>query len=561
MTDATAADTVPAVHGWPEVARWSAPDRRASVILVALLLAVTGVIMVSAMLRTSTTFDEIVMVAGGARGYETGDWSLVPEHPPLVQYLYGLPVHLAGVEYPDESEISNELRGNMAYRYIYARGLYWQVGNDPERIAFLSRLPAVLCALGLILLMFLWARAIAGAAAGWGAAVLTASLPDLLAHGGIAYNDVPLALAFVGSLWALDSAIRRPSIRRGVVAGLCVALALGVKNSAIALGPIVLILLVWEAARRRHDLQWRRLVLPAAGATLLSVYAGLVAIYRGDVLLTEYRYALWFVVNQVTRTTAPSYLLGEISTSGFWYYFPVAFLFKTSAGLHLLGIVALAGLALQVRRSPRRLADTRLRAPLIGLLIFGGLLLPSSLNIGFRHALPLLPLIVLLTCAGVVHAWPLLSRTLRVAVVAAFIWPVVHVASFYPFFISYMSEYGPGQDRAHAVLADSSLDWGQGLLELRRFMREHDIPSVYLSYFGSALPGGYGITHVPMSSYFALPAAGRPDDGPPRWAAISATNLTGTYFRRDPFRAFRESTPAHIVGRSIFIYPMTGEAP
>lgn len=560
VLDASPAPTGQAAAGRLAGVRRLVRSRRGVLLPLAIILIVSGGAITAAMLRTSTTFDEIVMVAGGARGFETGDWHLVPEHPPVVQYLYGLPVYLAGMDYPDESGLSDEFRSDMGYRYLYARGFYWVSGNDPERVAFLGRLPAVLCALALILLVFLYARSLAGNGAGLLAAALTASLPDVLAHGGVAYNDVPLALAFLAAVWSIDAAVRRPALRRAVVAGLAIALALGVKNSAIVLAPIAVLLLAWEAWIRRSDQAWWRAVLPAAAATLAAVYLGLVAIYRGDFMLAEYRYALGFVLSQVTATPAPGFLLGRISADGFWYFFPVAFLYKTSAGLHALMALAAIGFIAALRADYRRVWRSRLRAPFVAFLVFGAVLVRSDLNIGFRHALPLLPLIVLLTAVGVVRLWPTVSRNIRVAIVAAALWPAGHVAAHYPFFLSYISEYGPGPARAHEVIVDSSLDWGQGLLELRDFMDENDIPIVYLGYFGSGLPSGYGIRHVPLFSYFPLPDQPQPAE-PPGWFAISATLIAGVYYTEDPYRRFRDFEPTHVLARSILLYHVPEGAP
>ena len=105
----------------------------------------------------------------------------------------------------------------------------------------------------------------------------------------------------------------------------------------------------------------------------------------------------------------------------------------------------------------------------------------------------------------------------------------------------------------YSVFVDSSLDWGQGLLELRDFMREEGVDRVWLSYFGSALPEGYGIDYVPLPSFFPLlktPAAG-PE---PRFAAISATNLVGLYFGADPFGGLRNRPPYRVLGHTVFIY-------
>jgi len=523
--------------------------------LMAALLVVTGVAITTSMLRTSTTFDEIVMVAGGARGYETGDWQIAPEHPPFTQYMYGLLPHLAGIEYPDETDVPAEARAQMGYRYQYARQLFWNVGNDPERVAFLGRIPAMLCALGLVLLVFAWTRRLYGDIPALLAALLTATLPDVLGHGGVAYNDVPVALAFAAAVWAIDTAIRTASWQRAIVAGLLIGLALGVKNSAVALAPVALILLVWEAFARRRDRAWLRRIGVAALATIAALYVALVIVYRGDVTLAEYRYALGFAFGHVTSLPVPSYLNGQVSVGGWWYFFPLVFFYKTSAGLHVLLGIAIVALGARLRFAPAALLHTRLRAPFVAALVFGLLLLSSDLNIGFRYALPLLPLLCILTAAGITRAVAEGPRMLRNVVAIAIVWIPLHVGFSYPFFLSYLSEYGPGADSAHEVLADSSVDWGQGLLALRDWMQRNEVPSVYLGYFGSALPEGYGIRYAMMPGFFPLePQPPLPE--PPRWVAISATNLTPTYLSNDPYARFREAPPAFVVGRSIFLYPI-----
>jgi len=100
---------------------------------------------------------------------------------------------------------------------------------------------------------------------------------------------------------------------------------------------------------------------------------------------------------------------------------------------------------------------------------------------------------------------------------------------------------------------DSSLDWGQGLLELRKFMRAQGIPRVYLSYFGSAVPFGYGIDYVPLLSFFPLATVG-PQAPAPEYAVISATNLHGVYLAGDPFAEFRQLEPVAVLAYSLLVY-------
>jgi hypothetical protein len=129
--------------------------------------------------------------------------------------------------------------------------------------------------------------------------------------------------------------------------------------------------------------------------------------------------------------------------------------------------------------------------------------------------------------------------------------------SFYPYFLSYTSEYNPDRDQGWRLLVDSSLDWGQGLIALREFMREEGIERVYLSYFGSAHPSAYGIEYVPLESFFMLPPAAAPELAP-EFIAISATNLAGVYIE-GRLDAMREIEPYRVLAHSIFVYRIQTE--
>src|SRR5690606_4110170 len=102
----------------------------------------------------------------------------------------------------------------------YARRFFASSGNDAEKLAFAARLPAVLFALGLTLATFSFARRHWGDAAALLAAALVAFMPDVLAHGGVAYSDLPVTLAVFGAAWMIDETVRAPSWKRGAVVGL-----------------------------------------------------------------------------------------------------------------------------------------------------------------------------------------------------------------------------------------------------------------------------------------------------------------------------------------------------
>jgi hypothetical protein len=532
----------------------SRPPRWPLIVLACIAL-ISTVATIAAMRRTSPTFDEVVLFTAGARGYHNGGtFDLAPDHPPLMQFIYGLPVFLAKPTYPSETGYDTRATG---YRYLYARQFLYDYGNDPRRITFLGRLPAPLCVLLLILATYSFTRRRFGTTAGLIAAALVGFLPDVLAHGGVAYNDLPLALAYMAGVFALDNVIRKPGWQGGVVAGIAVGLAFGVKISAVALGPVAIVLVVLELLRRGVDFEWLKRIVPATVVALAGAYVTLALIYQGDFAMKGFQFALTSKFQHVTTGHgAAGFLLGQKNPSGFWYFFPVAFLFKTSAALHVLALVALVAMLKADFPKWRELLGHQLRAPVIGAGIFGAILLTSSLNIGFRYALPVLPLLCVLIAVGVAQMWQVGSKRLRAVILTLIAWVMIAPLTYYPNFLAYISEYGPGRGRGSEVLVDSSLDWGQGLIQLGEYLREHNIQRIYLSYFGSGSPNGYGIDYEPLFSFFALPPSRlkQPNAPQPTHVVISATNLQGAYFTGDPFAKFRDMEPEAVVAGTMYVY-------
>lgn len=506
-----------------------------------------------------------------------GRWDMVTDQPPLMMWLYGWAVMSSEPELPPE-----ERTWGFNQRWDYARALFFEGSNDPEVLLPRPRLVATAMAAALVLAAGLFGLWIAGPVAGVLAALLTALVPDVLGHGGVAYNDLPLALAFLISVWAFDASVRIPGWRTGGLAGVVLACAFGMKMSALALLPIAVLLLTMEGASRWRDLEWRRSIMMTVGACVAAAYLVLVILYSGDLTLSLLRFNFWRTVLHTTGGhPAPAFLLGAVSEGGWWYYFPVAFLLKTSAGLHLAlgaGTALLGARFVAMVRKDRaaalsRLLEWRGRAPLVGALVFGAFLVRSDLNAGFRYALPAVPLLCVLAAVSLGRSWvPRAAGTGATRVGEAYGMPryvlvrgiaavavalsVFSVLTAHPWYLSYSSVWAGGRDNAWQVMSDSNVDWGQGLQELRLFMEEEGVQSVRLSYFGSARPAAYGIEYVALPSFFRL---GQPRtegaEARPRFTVISATNLQGLYLQgRDPFASYREREPYRVLGHALLVF-------
>ena len=132
----------------------------------------------------------------------------------------------------------------------------------------------------------------------------------------------------------------------------------------------------------------------------------------------------------------------------------------------------------------------------------------SEMDIGYRHILPTYPPLFVLCGAAAVGAeaafgargrpavprnwWSgrifALALGLSVVVLAAEVW------GSFPNYLSYFNLLAGGPAHGYRRLVDSSLDWGQDLPGVKRYLDEHKIaPPVYFAYFGTGSPDWYGI--------------------------------------------------------------------
>jgi len=230
----------------------------------------------------------------------------------------------------------------------------------------------------------------------------------------------------------------------------------------------------------------------------------------------------------------PAFLLGRYHDSGWWYYFPVVFFFKTPLPLIVL---AFAGIALLAAFAWRDRDGESLGIALAPAVMFLPALL-VSLNIGVRHILPVYPILCMCAAYGALRLWRL-SRTLVVALVA---WYFISTAIAHPDYLAWFNEAAGGHPERIAV--DSNLDWGQDLLRLREAMRSRGIGHVDIAYFGSADPRQLGIVA---------------DDLPPKsvrhgWIAISEMRLVMGKDSPDDYSWLKRYAPVSRVGRSIRLY-------
>src|SRR5205807_943884 len=160
----------------------------------------------------------------------------------------------------------------------------------------------VALAMVLCLSVFLWARRLWGGPAAWLALVLCVLSPEILAHGHLVTNDLPLALFVFLSVVAFERVTERVT-----------------PPGVAALGMAV------DAAMHAHD-------APPA-SSLLRIGA---ALTRGRALPEAWVWGFLNCFKSFARR--PSFLFGRYSETGWWYYFPATIALKTP--LPLLALLA-----------------------------------------------------------------------------------------------------------------------------------------------------------------------------------------------------------------------------
>jgi hypothetical protein len=534
-------------------------------VLVATCLALGVARIVATYHVFNQTWDEPAHVAAGMQWLDRGRYTYEPLHPPLARVMEALGPRLAGIRSAGQTNVW--LEGNAI---LYAGGRY-------DRNLALARLGVLPFFLLATLVVCAWAWRLGGAPAAVSAVLLFTTLPPVLAHAGIATTDMAVTATIALAALCLIRWLEQPTRGRSLALGAALGLALLSKLSALLFLPAAGIAIALsrrqqhapETGPRPRPSRTTMLRLTYA-ATLLTIWAG----YRFSVgpliapavpavpagasapppALDRVAHAPVFPAPALfeglgqlaakNRAGHKSYLLGEVRTTGWWYFFPVALAVKTP--LPFLLLVA-AGLAASWRGYSGADRRRQLEPAAIAFAILL-VCLPSRINIGLRHVLPMYPFLAVVAGLGAVALWRARRavRTARALAVLLVAWQVVASARTHPDYLAYFNELaGRHPER---ILVDSDLDDGQDLKRLADTLRARRIPAVSLAYAGSATVAEHGLPPI----HWLQPH--RPVTG---WVAASLYSLKlGSLDRpgHDDFVWLERYRPVALVGRSIRLY-------
>ena len=462
------------------------------------------------------TWDEPVHVASGMEWLQQGTYTYEHLHPPLARVAMAIGPYLHEIRLRD-SDLHPQVLVAGGNAIFAAHGEYLHNLS----LARLGVLPFFLLGIGVV---FYWTRKLVGGWAAVAAVGLFTTLPPILGHAGLATTDLPFTATFVLALVAFTIWVEKPTTARSVMFGFAVGLALMSKFSALLFLPAcgAAVVFCWLFSGELTSLKWWQEIpirlKPLVLAALLCL-AIIFACYRFSfhpvtgsvdrphlsldhlfgqqgkwhdlsyklvenvpVPVPEFLHGIQQARGRV-NDAGKMYLLGQVRTSGWWYFFPVALGVKTPIAFLILVLVGALGIIKFWKRDKH---NWEVLVPLVAAAALLLVCLPTKLNIGLRHILPIYPLLSIVAGIGFVELWNRervrwLGRTLAIGLAA---WMLISVSMAHPDYLAYFNEFAG--DHPERILVDSDLDWGQDALRLSSALHARGVDHVSIAYNGSA---------------------------------------------------------------------------
>lgn len=548
-------------------------------LVVGLLIAVHVLLAAHTAWSKSVTHDEYWHLPVGLINLSTGDMAADDLNPPLTRMWAALPLWVTGVaaevrETPTATGDAFLAAARDAYRQRY----------------FIARLFNVAFSVATALLIVEWARRLWGPFAAIVSVALYALSPNVIAHAGLVTPDLGLTCFTVLSFRLFAAWNDKPSWKMAMGWGVALGLAQASKFTAVLLVPLFVVGAVVVAFRRPE--RWQLAAKATTGLlvalfvlNLMYGFAGTGTSLAGyqfqSQVLLRWREALPGFVHVLPLPFPKTFIAGidhqravmeqphpnfldefwAPKGEGFPIYYLRALQYKLPHVTQTL--VILGTLIMTVRLWRRRREQESVSGELFLYIGFAGLLLLiaslSTMQLGLRYLLPIFPLLFLV--AGVVLS-PLraTSRVTQWGVTLLLVACAAPSLRHHPHHLAYFNEAAGGPLGGRHHLIDSNLDWGQDLWLLRDYLRENEIETIGLAYFGTVPPGLLGINYTVAPSWFAEPGLYAVSVNFVQGRPHTVTYPDGT---RQPvslreFNYFRQFRRVANLGGSIDIYRVAG---
>ena len=535
-------------------------------LIATLLCAVVGFALAAdSALRTSATYDEVSYLEVAASWWRTGaDDSITRMGSPSLFFKIQQAPALWAIERAGFGHLLDDTDKNQ------------------ETLLPIVRLSALFLWFAALAITAAWARAAYGPRAMTMAAALFSLSPNLLAHGSLATMETPMVACSAAMFFFFWRFLRFGDARDFVASASLGGLAFSCKYTTALIPPIFAVLW-WVNRRKPGEGVARRTLVVVRGMTafVLILAAVNLALTRFEMMPISpnkgHHHSLDGRFGEVASRlfTAPletpvprefvgfvtqarlqaqggsSYLLGERREKGWWYYYFVTLAAKVPSTFFLL-VIGRGWLAWRRRRDER---DGMM--PLAIALFLAITAASSSRNFGIRYLLPMAPVAIVWVSALAEARWPW-----RVLALVGLIGPAVAVASIHPQELCTFAAWVGGPRGGRKILADSNLDWGQGLKDLARLQKARpEFRDLTLYYFGNTEPRNYGVqgtTHTVIAARYH-PGLPRRLEARTRYVAVSSSLQYGPWGPEGYFRELDTRVPEVVLpGATITVYRADG---
>ncbi len=429
-----------------------------------LLLTLVFFLALFSMKGDSLTMDEVAHLPAGYSYLTQKDYRLNPEHPPLLKDLAAFPLlFVKGIKFPsDIKDWKEDVNGQWGFGYHFL----YHMGNPADKIIFWGRIPMILLLIFCGFFVFKFARDFFDEKVAILALFFFSFSPTFLAHGRLVTTDVGAAFGIVLATYFFLKALKEPTKKNIILAGVSLGIAELLKFSLILLPPLfvilgiiwalvfknwktplkvlgssflIWILIVWivyfyhtfnyPPQRQLRDTQFLLSTFSGGPSTIKDTCLRPKSLEKAKRCLAEItiflsdkpiiralaHYALGLLmVFQRAAGGHTTYFLGEVSASGWKIYFPFVYLIKEPLAFHLLTILVLIYFALKIKEPFYRRTFGRLKnfikenfeifSMICFILLYWAVSLKSHLNIGVRHLLPVFPFTMILVSKGTILA-------------------------------------------------------------------------------------------------------------------------------------------------------------
>jgi 4-amino-4-deoxy-L-arabinose transferase-like glycosyltransferase len=448
-------------------------------VLAALLIVIAVLRIASTFTTFSQTTDESMHVGGGLEVLQDHTYQLMLLNPPLPRIVMAVLPYVAGVRLPENKEF-----------WVRTHAVFYNQLPYETNLALARAGNLIFFALAATCVWLLTVGPL-GARGALIAILLFTTQPIILGYSGLATHEAAATAAVGVGMIAFSFWMARPNARYAAILGVAYGFGVLCKFSSLVYIPAVCgAILVARLIETRDSRRLRAVPL-----TILIVLA-----VSAFVVWLGYGFNIRPFINGVTdisrldREGMPSYLFGRWTQQGWWYYFPVALVLKTTLPFLFLFF---AGFVATSRNSTLRRIFMESAAASIAILVVA---MRSRLDIGVRYVLPVF--IPMTIAAGAATMALLESRRAitRWCTVGLLLLQVVSSIAAHPDYFPYFNIL-TGNDPSR-YLVDSNLDWEQDALRLRKVVRHLRIETLWVRGISSI---DYEALHFPPVQRYNTP--------------------------------------------------------